>query len=213
MSEKTITTGRPLEFEPEAVLDAVMALFWRRGFEATSMQDLESCTGLSRSSLYNSFGSKRELFERAIGRYERRGRAIAALEEGVLGLEDVHAFFDRLVAALRAARSTPGCFMVNSVVEFGGKDAAMARTGKEYFDRVQAALAKALRRAARRGEIAGAGVESRARLLLAIAVGMNVHARAGATGEDLATLAEAAHAQIRAWRSKPEVRKRRSRRA
>lgn len=210
MSEKTTLTGRPLEFEPDAVLDAVMTLFWRRGFEATSMQDLEACTGLSRSSLYNSFGSKRELFDRAIGRYERRGRAIAALEEGALGLDDIHAFFDHLVASLCAARATPGCFMVNSVVEFGGKDAGMARAGKQYFTRVEAALATALRRAARRGEIDAAGVDGRARLLLAIAVGMNVQARAGAAREGLAALAEAAHGQIRAWRSRPQVRRRRA---
>lgn len=210
MSEKTLPAGRPLQFKPDAVLDAAMTLFWQRGFEGTSMQEIEASTGLSRSSLYNSFGSKRELFERALDRYEQRGRAITALQEGSLGLEDVHAFFDRLVAGLCGARATPGCFMVNSVIEFGGKDAGMARTGKQHFARVEGALASALRRAARRGEIGAAGIDNRARLLLAIAVGMNVQARAGATRADLAALADAARVQIRAWRSKREVRRRRA---
>ncbi len=193
--------GRPLAFAPDSALEAAMRLFWRRGYEATSMQDLERHTGLSRSSLYNSFGSKRELFERAVAEYARRGeRVFAALEHGERGIADIRAFFDALVERLSGARPRPGCLMVNSVVEFGGADAAMSRSGKRYFGRVHSALAGALRRAARLGEIPAAGVENRARLLLALAIAMNVHARAGAGRDELEALWRAARRELEAWR-------------
>src|SRR5690606_8821359 len=61
--------ARPRTFEEEQALEAAMRAFWRRGYEATSTQDLCAATGLGRSSVYNAFDSKRELFTRALRRY------------------------------------------------------------------------------------------------------------------------------------------------
>lgn len=195
-------TGRPLQFSPDDALEKAMRLFWERGFEATSMQELQERTGLSRSSLYNTFGSKRALFERAVRHYgaPRDRGAVPQLKAGTRGLDDVHAFLEALVASLSAARQTRGCFMVNTVIEFGGEDARVRKAGADYFGRVQSALLAALRRAAERGEIAASGLEGRARLLLAIAMGINVQARAGASRKELAQLAHEARAEIEAWR-------------
>jgi TetR/AcrR family transcriptional repressor of nem operon len=63
---------RAKEFNPEAVLEQAMELFWEQGFEATSAQDLVDHTGLNRSSLYNTFGSKHELYLRALDHYRER---------------------------------------------------------------------------------------------------------------------------------------------
>ena len=69
MSTATPTRGRPRTFDEEAVLDALTALFWRQGYEATSMADIVEASGLNKSSLYNTFGSKQELFATILDRY------------------------------------------------------------------------------------------------------------------------------------------------
>jgi len=64
--------GRRREFDTEAVLDAAVDVFWRRGFEATSIDQLEAATGLRRQSLYGAFGDKERLFLAALRRYHER---------------------------------------------------------------------------------------------------------------------------------------------
>lgn len=102
--------------------------------------------------------------------------------------------------------------MVNTMIEFGGADAALTRKGSAFFDRVQRAFSAALKRAAARGEIAAEGIDDRARLLLAIAMGMNVQARAGRPRGDLLRLAKIARAQAESWRAPRAGRLRRARR-
>ena len=61
--------GRPIEFDPDAALTDAMQLFWRKGYENTSLPDLLDAMQLSKSSLYQAFGSKQALFERCMTRY------------------------------------------------------------------------------------------------------------------------------------------------
>src|SRR5437870_3837584 len=111
-------TGRPLAFQPDAALDAVTRLFWQQGFERTSLEDLERATGLSRSSLYNTFGSKRRLFELAVTRYLQLLDAalLGPLEQGSEGLADIDLFLDRLGAQLEPG-FIAGCLLTNSLAE------------------------------------------------------------------------------------------------
>ena len=68
--------ARPKEFDAEKVLATAADVFWRRGYEVVSIQDLEAATGLGRGSLYNAFGDKEGLFIAALDRYiERHGAA------------------------------------------------------------------------------------------------------------------------------------------
>lgn len=191
--------GRPREFDPGRALEAAMHVFWDRGYEATSMEDLERGTGLARSSLYNSFGSKRELFERALAEYARRaGSLMRSMESGSRGLADLRAFFDALHARL-GARAHPGCLMVNSVVEFAGADPGMSAGGRRYFARVHHALECALLRAESRGEMDAAPGDGKADVLLAMAIAMNVHARNGASRGELIRLRRAADRLLSSW--------------
>lgn len=65
--------GRPRDFEQDAIVDAAMRTFWRHGYEACSTQDLCQNTGLGKGSLYNTFGSKHNLFKQALERYHEIG--------------------------------------------------------------------------------------------------------------------------------------------
>ena len=108
---------RTKEFDPEAVLEQAMELFWEQGFEATSAQDLVDRTGLNRSSLYNTFGSKQELYLQALDHYCQQD---AGASERLLDQ------FNSARAAIRhlledAIPSTGedqrGCFVANAAAE------------------------------------------------------------------------------------------------
>src|SRR5262245_52431894 len=89
--------ARPKGYDREAVLRAARDLFWERGYEATSVADLEARTGLNRSSLYQEFGSKHGLFEAALECYADQviARLLADLRQADAGLATVAALFTR----------------------------------------------------------------------------------------------------------------------
>src|SRR5215469_11280107 len=96
--------ARPREFDSDSALESAMQVFWAKGYEATSLDDLCEATGLSRSSLYGTFGDKHDLLLRSLERYSERGSArIAAtleeapsLREGLMQL--LSEFIDQIVA-------------------------------------------------------------------------------------------------------------------
>ncbi|MEQ6694486.1 helix-turn-helix domain-containing protein, partial [Pseudomonas aeruginosa] len=105
-----------------------MELFWSKGYEATSLQDLLNATGLSKSSLYESFGNKQSLFEAAFTRYfEGRAKQMSErLEQAVSPLAFLR---DCLRSVLEETeRATPrGCMLVNVANEFSTSDPAIQR--------------------------------------------------------------------------------------
>ena len=100
--------ARTKEFRPEAALDAAMQLFWRKGYEATSMRDLLDGMGIGRGSFYDTFGDKHALFLAALDRFEevRTAWVDEALEgSGLDGIEEV---FRRTVEGLVGFRAEEG---------------------------------------------------------------------------------------------------------
>ncbi|WP_222982998.1 TetR/AcrR family transcriptional regulator [Flagellimonas meishanensis] len=110
---------RTKQFDEEEVLKKAMELFWKKGFHATSIQDLVSCLGINRASLYDTFGGKDELFRRAFQEYRNSSgdKVKALLAEG----ETVKAGFERLFSyAIDQAEENverKGCFVVNTTAE------------------------------------------------------------------------------------------------
>src|SRR5713101_4688267 len=86
---------RPTSFDEDAVLDQAVQLFWERGYEGTSLADLETHIGLGRQSLYNAFGDKQTLFLKALERYQRAvmEKVLAHLNASGAGLDAIRAFF------------------------------------------------------------------------------------------------------------------------
>ncbi len=181
------TPGRPRAFDTEAVLDAALELFWQRGYAATTTRVLEAELGLTQSSLYNAFGSKRELLERALDRYESRLDAAVVAPLVGAGEDQTAAALDRFVDDLRAwvdRDGRGGCLLLNLLSE-SSSDPAMVRRARAHRDRLRSVLREVERRRGAEPDEAA----SRAEALLAALLGMNIAARGGASSDELAAMA------------------------
>jgi TetR/AcrR family transcriptional repressor of nem operon len=130
--------ARTKEFDQEQALDAAMHLFWERGYEATSVQDLVEATGVQRQSLYDTFGSKHEMFLQTLMRYqELEGHQMSELvkKHPKGGLALIRAIFES--RASHTVCDPRGCFGSNCSVELGTSDEAVAeriRLGREGLE-------------------------------------------------------------------------------
>lgn len=184
--------GRPLSFDHGAALQSAMNLFWEKGYDSVGIAELEMATGLNRSSLYNTFGSKDVLFAMALERYcQTLGAAmLAGLAAGKAGLSDIKRFLDQLAAHLKVQKGR-GCFMVNTMA-LSNPNAETAALASRYIAGFLEAVRAALRRAVLLKEIDGAEAERAAHILLAAALGANLLARAGQPQETIVALLRAA---------------------
>ena len=162
--------ARPREFDADAALDRAMQTFWSKGYEATSLDDLCEVTGLSRSSLYATFGSKRNLLLRSVDRYvEQRNPRIAEVLARPLPIRDAFAalatqFIDQIVAG----PGRRGCFLGNCAAELPRGDRAALACVRQGLQATEATFRHALAQARTRGELQpGADVDTLARFLTA----------------------------------------------
>lgn len=184
---------RPREFDEARALDAAMRAFWRAGYEATSTQDLCAATGLNRSSIYNTFHSKRALFERALDRYMsvRTDWLVELLDQPAPIREKVR---EVLWRAVDPPDGDPlGCLVVNSLVELSPRDAeigaALARDQTRRYEALRGAFDSARRGGELRSE---ADPSALAHFVMATISGMRVMARGGADRTALTSVAETA---------------------
>jgi TetR/AcrR family transcriptional repressor of nem operon len=178
---------RPREFDEDLVLDAAMHLFWTKGYEGTSLSDLESALGVGRQSLYNAFGDKRQLFLASLDRYRRRAsEALVALASGSKGIDAIRAYFHASVDMLAGHGDHRGCFVARSLVDHGQHDPEVAQRCNVSNRHIQDSLAIALRTARARGEIRpDVPIEATARALTAQLSGLSVLVRGDATKAEL----------------------------
>ena len=142
-------------FDETEVLEKAMNAFWLRGYAGIGMSELTREMGISRQSLYDTFGSKRELFIRAIEHYRGNhlARALSLLERDGSDLgnvRDVVAFFAELALDERCR----GCLVANALVEMGPHDAEIGALLHETLGLLHASVERALEVAQEKGELA-----------------------------------------------------------
>lgn len=164
--------SRGRTYRIDAVIDAAKETFWRLGYDGAAVTDLEAATGLSRSSVYQAFGSKPRLFACALDAYICGfvGPLLEPLEATAAPVDAVDRFV-RQLRGLFAADGLParyGCLWVNSIVEFAGRDQAPVDVrAPEFWDRLNSAYCNGLRCAAPRERDGLTPREDRAALLAA----------------------------------------------
>lgn len=164
---------------------ALKELFWRRGYEKASIEDVVKATGMNRYALYNAYGGKRELFLAALNDYylERKNIFVTNLEDPETApLDAIRRVFEFAILAM--AERGAGCLMCNVANDLGPRDPVISAQIESYHEEIRWAYTEALSRAESRGELnTNITPDAAAQLLLAVKLGLGVHAKAGASGE------------------------------
>lgn len=178
------TVPRQKEFDPDLALEKALELFWRQGFSATSMQDLVEAMGIGRGSLYETFGSKEELFGRAIDKYSIRALDMmtAAIERSDQPVDTIRGLLKQ-IARGGSSDAPCGCFLVNTTVELAPHDDALATSLRASWGRLENVFMLGLRRSQKAGDLpAGKDPRALARFLLNTIQGLGVGAKYQANG-------------------------------
>jgi TetR/AcrR family transcriptional regulator, transcriptional repressor for nem operon len=171
---------RPREFDEGAALDAAIACFWQRGYEATSVRDLANSMGISGPSLYNSFGNKHALFLQALERYLDRGlRArVARLEKTLPPKQAVRQFFKEIVDRSTSDRERRGCLLINSALEVSTHDPELGAVIAARLGEIESFFHRSIKAAQADGTVSReCSAKDIARLLLGVLLGLRVLAR------------------------------------
>lgn len=192
--------GRPLEFDPDQALHAAMEVFWRQGYEATSLQDLLQAMDLSKSSFYQCFGSKHELFARCLVRFRERQvkRMRAALHRAPSGRAFLRTVLQAVAEEAHSAKSPKGCLIMNTATEFAGRDrqvADLVADGTRDFAEV---FREAVVRAQQEGEIAAdRDADALAHYVVSTVSGLKTMVKAGLSPAAIGDVAEVALGALR----------------
>ncbi|MBP0447506.1 TetR/AcrR family transcriptional regulator [Roseomonas sp. SSH11] len=173
--------ARPQEFSTAEVLRKAMGVFWKKGYEATSLNDLLAATGLSKSSLYGTFGGKQELFLAAFDAYrEERARDMQRVLEQGPARQAIEVFFRMIVSDARDPAHGSGCMSINQAVELAPHNLDVRCRVEEDFRRIEDALTRAIEKGQAEKSVAShRAPRDLARLLVLAFPGLQVMVRAG----------------------------------
>lgn len=191
-------TGRPLSFDRAAALHRAMLLFWRHGYETTSVADLTAAMGVSAPSLYTAFGDKRRLFLEAVRLYAGDPEAVGrAIDDAPTARDAARGLLVAAAERYTGEVTPPGCLLASATASGSAASADVRRAVAD----VRGAVGARLRARVGRDVAAGllpphADAAALAGLVVAVMVGMSGLARDGA---DRATLLAVADAALAGW--------------
>ena len=138
--------ARPREFDETRVKEALMKVFWEKGYEATSMQDLVDATGLLKGSLYGAFVGKQALYMIALAHYDhtRIQGGIDMLTGESSAREKITDLFDTVIDAARAGVFAGGCLLCNASIEMAPVDTTIENSVKAIIRRFKSAVRTAI---------------------------------------------------------------------
>jgi TetR/AcrR family transcriptional repressor of nem operon len=193
--------GRPREFDEAQVLDAVIDLFWTKGYEAASLADMVEASGLNKSSLYNAFGSKDEIYDLALARYlDGRQEMVDQFTMGDRGLEDLLEFFEFVRLEVTSESGRRGCLAINSSTELGNAKPTAAEFSNRYRTMMCDALHRPIERAAALGEIDPELVDVYADACVSFLVSASVAVRGGVDAEEVSRQVDSMRRLVDTWR-------------
>jgi len=180
-------TGRPLSFDRVAALDAAMRLFWRHGYEATSIAELTRAMRITPPSLYAAFGDKRRLFHEAVDRYMGGGDAVPRMIAAAPSARQ--AAHDLLTAAAigdTGEETPPGCLLASSIVSSSAAAADVREALAAIRREIEALLRARIECDIAAGQLPpGSDADMLAAHVMAVVQGMSTLAKDGAGREKL----------------------------
>jgi AcrR family transcriptional regulator len=199
--KKPLPPGRPKAFNPDKALDTALRVFWEKGYEGTSLNDLTTAMGINKPSLYATFGDKAELFRKVVDHYVRQQAALwkdaFALPTGEAAVREI---LSSIADALTNGKNPHGCLLVQAALSCGDEadciknELARKRAESEHL------LYARLLRAQEEGELApSVNIAGLARYFSTILRGMSVEASAGATRAQMQSVVDLA---MSAWPQK-----------
>ncbi|HEY9133024.1 MAG TPA: TetR/AcrR family transcriptional regulator [Dyella sp.] len=185
-------------FDIETAIEAATVLFWRQGYEGTSLSDLTTAIGIAPPSFYHAFGSKEALFRRVLDRY--RASRLQYAEDAVncaTAREVAEQMLLRWAELYTDPECPPGCLAANCALAGGAPDSLLGGELTRVRKARQGRLRKRFKRAQQEGDLAaGANPDALARFLMTVGWGMASDARSGASRADLLCTVEMA---LKAW--------------
>lgn len=191
--------GRPRGFDVDQALDVALEVFWRLGYEGASIADLTQAMGVCPTSLYAAFGSKEDLYRKALERYGKGDGSFSAVlaSSGGTAREAVGLVLRECASRFTDPAHPPGCMIATGVLACAEENGPVAdhlaslrrRIAEAFTDRIEAGIAA--------GELPeGTDGHAVARFYGSIIQGMSVQATDGADGEALRLVADMA---LDAW--------------
>jgi AcrR family transcriptional regulator len=179
--------GRPREFDEDAAVDAAMRVFWQKGYEGTSLDDLTEAMGINRSSLYSTFGDKETLFRQAIARYQSGPLSFLAR---ALAQPTARAVVDDLLRSSVKFLVDPthprGCLSLQGGMACGAGNENVKRAMVDWRSQGLLQLQKRMQRAKSEGDLAkDVYPKDLARLIMILMNGLSVQAVNGATSAEM----------------------------
>jgi len=146
--------ARPIQYDPEEVLRQAMYIFWEKGYEQTSIQDIVAVTGLKPGSIYNLYGNKEGLFESVLALYSEEALNVAKsiLIANDESLKNIEIFLHKVVIASIADEKTHGCLMVKTLLTSSHKDEKIQKSITKVFEEVETLLCRVLHEAKKEGK-------------------------------------------------------------
>jgi len=147
--------ARQKEFDRDEVLHRAMEVFWMRGYEGTSIQDLVKYMGINRQSIYDTFGDKHTLFLQSLDRYReiQSRKVFDVLESPGPVKKNLRQLFEEVVARALSAEGRRGCFVGNSMCELAGRCKATANRTCNSVASAEKIFRRALERGREQGEL------------------------------------------------------------
>lgn len=187
--------ARQKEFDEDELLEKAVGLFWQKGYNATSAQDLVDCLGINRSSIYNTYTDKRTLFKKSLNHYQvkQTNAMIAMLGKAENAKKVLKQIFSDLIRESDEDPLLKGCFMVNTAVELAGHDAEIGDIVNKNNKSVEDALTKLIEKGQHDGQFSTKGdARAFARFIFGNITAIKVAARSGTPKNALEDMAEIA---------------------
>ncbi len=193
-----MAVGRPRAFDIDKALDRALEVFWRKGYEGSSLGDLTRAMGVNRPSLYAAFGNKEALFRSAMDRYAEgpASHVRESLKEPTArGV--VEALLCRSIDLITDRRNPRGCFLVQGALACGDTAASIRREMAKRRGSIEAALRERFEQASAEGDLPpNFDPADLARYIVTVMHGMAVQAAGGASRAELSRVAAIV---MRAW--------------